>query len=84
MNPVSAMASGIRFAPKSRISDWEMRSAAPLSAMSFPNIAPRMMMMDSGPSMSPMPRSTLLGICSSGRPSIRAAAMAEMMKATKG
>jgi hypothetical protein len=69
MNPVSIMAHVMCFSPNMPINTAAIFCAAPLCAMSLPNIAPKQMIATSEPSMLPSPFSIEPGILSIGSPS---------------
>src|SRR5689334_23180922 len=84
ISPVSAMPIRIKRKPTALTRVLAMTRAAPLSAITVPNIAPRQMIAVIPPSMSPTPRSSDAPIASSGMPNHSAASSAVTMNATKG
>lgn len=84
MNPVTMSAQVIYFIPKAFINDWVILCAAPLSATSFPSIAPSEIIMINEPNVEPIPFSTDLVILSNGIPSSKPARIDTIKKARKG
>ena len=84
MNPVIINAHVIYFVPNALIRDCVILCAAPLSATSFPSIAPNEIIMISEPSVEPIPFSTDLVIVSSGIPRSNPAVIETIRKARKG
>ena len=82
--PVTVSATGMRDGPSASTRQVAMRRAAPLSAISLPNTAPRQMITTREPSRSPMPFSIAPGIFDGGTPSSRAAAIDAATKASRG
>src|SRR5690606_31883587 len=84
IKPVSISAQIRYFSPKQPISQFVIDCAAPLSAINFPNIAPRHTITTIEPSISPMPFSRERGISASGTPSKIPATIDAMRNAIKG